>query len=1097
MTNEIDEQDKFHEANMIISMTLKQLDDALTRGAAPGSLYQLYSSSHIDVSNMNGNDNERRSITPSQRSNIPFMNEKNRYDYNKNGTNEFNGSDHSDDSLPIRQNGYRNDHSNVQTKIPMAWNASVSNWIEQTRKVSSESSGSCTPETSSGESPQSDLLHSSSGNGLDDPGIIQSPPSPIEKLIKAIDEDRLNIPLNSETKMKILRWLNKQSSSQMSPSPSMSTVSCPEYPELQEKLHRLAMARDSLSLQVSVLNEQVGAQKEKIRDLESILAAKRFSYEMVSENSTATQRADLMKEITSLKNKYSALEKDKLNAERRLQMSQNEIERLSQAIHQIMNQHGGDFHHSTIHQPNIPTIPDPNLEMEQLKITVQRLLMDNEQKNIEINNLRNALDEHSRVMENFAMNSARSSIGQVPSPAPPQPFNLNAQLRKLLVDDTKENIAHSNSFPTSLCSGSQQSSSAYESMSARNPVQPSTSYNSNLSMISPQPSWSSGVSAVPRHVHQTNSLIPPSASFGASPPATFRSPSSPAARQLAAELDELRRIGGEMSMQQHVQYSTSSLPRQLQPNLSANLSLPKPKLSSGSGSNANGEYNSIGSWKAPSPAHSSGSLYSRKADGPRESKGSTNAINQWIQNKLLGGDRKKKKRGPPTTASTRPWKLGDVYDDPIHNLSNNSNNKRSTSAPNLGPRGIEKLMKEDYYQSGNISGDLDLESDDEMIRSGQRSTSNSKLKRGRTRSTLRNILGKLTRSTSQEIPAGAFRRGSGVRASASARLATISVPSISGAVSIRPPVQQFVDWNPDQVADWLAEIGFLCYVPEARNYIRSGRHLLNITDSELEKELLMKNPLHKKRLRCILDCIDKNSAGSADRMDVHQVLIWLDLIGLPQFRDVFNENLIDGQMLLCLTAQDLIDMKITSAMNHASLARGIQFLASVDFHVHRIEKSFNPEFLKKCPIPNEVNKWSHGCVSQWLKSIDLAEFTPNLIFSGVHGALMVHEPTFTAESLAEVLQIPAHKTLLRRHLTTQFNNLIGPELISKKRETLVQPFVTFLTPTLKVKLHKRGFSLSRKKSKNEVYVEPTIPVFSPKNLQYFDTSSSLPMNTDI
>ncbi|EJW77533.1 hypothetical protein WUBG_11559, partial [Wuchereria bancrofti] len=59
-----------------------------------------------------------------------------------------------------------------------------------------------------------------------------------------------------------------------SPSPSMSTVSCPEYPELQEKLHRLAMARDSLSLQVTILTEQVGAQKEKIRDLENLLAAK-------------------------------------------------------------------------------------------------------------------------------------------------------------------------------------------------------------------------------------------------------------------------------------------------------------------------------------------------------------------------------------------------------------------------------------------------------------------------------------------------------------------------------------------------------------------------------------------------------------------------------------------------------------------------------------------------------------------------------------------------------------------------------------------------------------------------------------------------------
>lgn len=58
----------------------------------------------------------------------------------------------------------------------------------------------------------------------------------------------------------------------------MSTVSCPEYPELQEKLHRLAMARDSLSLQVTVLNEQVGAQKDKIRDLESLLTSKRKMY---------------------------------------------------------------------------------------------------------------------------------------------------------------------------------------------------------------------------------------------------------------------------------------------------------------------------------------------------------------------------------------------------------------------------------------------------------------------------------------------------------------------------------------------------------------------------------------------------------------------------------------------------------------------------------------------------------------------------------------------------------------------------------------------------------------------------------------------------
>jgi hypothetical protein len=89
---------------------------------------------------------------------------------------------------------------------------------------------------------------------------------------------------------------------------------------------------------------------------------------------------------------------------------------------------------------------------------------------------------------------------------------------------------------------------------------------------------------------------------------------------------------------------------------------------------------------------------------------------------------------------------------------------------------------------------------------------------------------------------------------------------------------------------------------------------------------------------------------------------------------------------------------------------------------------------------------------------------------------MVHDPTFTAESLAEVLQIPPHKTLLRRHLTTHFNNILGPEIISYKRELLSQPNVTFLSPTLRIRLVKKGFSLGRKRDKNIIYVEPEYPV---------------------
>lgn len=70
-------------------------------------------------------------------------------------------------------------------------------------------------------------------------------------------------------------------------------------------------------------------------------------------------------------------------------------------------------------------------------------------------------------------------------------------------------------------------------------------------------------------------------------------------------------------------------------------------------------------------------------------------------------------------------------------------------------------------------------------------------------------------------------------------------------------------------------------------------------------------------------------------------MLWLDDIGLPQFRDAFSENLIDAFILPYLTAQDLVEMKITLAMNHASIARGIQFLKAVDFNVYRMEKRFS------------------------------------------------------------------------------------------------------------------------------------------------------------
>lgn len=49
-----------------------------------------------------------------------------------------------------------------------------------------------------------------------------------------------------------------------------------------------------------------------------------------------------------------------------------------------------------------------------------------------------------------------------------------------------------------------------------------------------------------------------------------------------------------------------------------------------------------------------------------------------------------------------------------------------------------------------------------------------------------------------------------------------------------------------------------------------------------------------------------------------------------------------------------------------------------------------------------------------------------LIDSGVHGGLVVLEPSFTGETMATALGIPPSKSIIRRHLVAEFDALIIP-----------------------------------------------------------------------
>nr|XP_045227382.1 liprin-beta-2 isoform X3 [Macaca fascicularis] len=295
-----------------------------------------------------------------------------------------------------------------------------------------------------------------------------------------------------------------------------------------------------------------------------------------------------------------------------------------------------------------------------------------------------------------------------------------------------------------------------------------------------------------------------------------------------------------------------------------------------------------------------------------------------------------------------------------------------------------------------------------------------------------------------------FRRG-GLRATAGPRLSRTRDSKGQKSDANAP----FAQWSTERVCAWLEDFGLAQYVIFARQWVSSGHTLLTATPQDMEKELGIKHPLHRKKLVLAVKAINTKQEEKSALLDHIWVTRWLDDIGLPQYKDQFHESRVDGRMLQYLTVNDLLFLKVTSQLHHLSIKCAIHVL-----HVNK----FNPHCLHRRPAdesnlsPSEVVQWSNHRVMEWLRSVDLAEYAPNLRGSGVHGGLIILEPRFTGDTLAMLLNIPPQKTLLRRHLTTKFNALIGPEAEQEKREKMASPAYTPLTTTAKVRPRKLGFS---------------------------------------
>ncbi|XP_036390462.1 liprin-beta-2b isoform X1 [Megalops cyprinoides] len=348
---------------------------------------------------------------------------------------------------------------------------------------------------------------------------------------------------------------------------------------------------------------------------------------------------------------------------------------------------------------------------------------------------------------------------------------------------------------------------------------------------------------------------------------------------------------------------------------------------------------------------------------------------------------------------------------------------------------------------------------------------------------IKKFWGKIRRTQSgslhgDDLETTEFRRG-GLRATAGPRLARTS----DAGSSVRDKNTPFSKWTTEQVCGWLEDYGLGQYVNLARQWVNDGQTLLSATPQDLEKEMGIKHPLHRKKLQLALRSFSTKVKETSSELDHIWVTRWLDDIGLPQYKDQFNEGRIDGRMLQYLTVNDLLFLKVTSQLHHLSIKCAIHVL-----HVNK----FNPHCLKRRPgdenktSPSEVVQWSNHRVMEWLRSVDLAEYAPNLRGSGVHGGLIILEPRFNSDTLAMLLNIPPQKTLLRRHLATNFNTLVGPQAQQEKREYMESSGYAPLTTTAKVRPKKLGFSnfghLRKKKLDDSTdYICPMDPAPSAMN----------------